>query len=254
MGRGLGIPTGRETMSVISELAVDELGADLRPVNFAKERSFRMRVYDALKRAIVEKDIYSSPGPCWIDERQIAEQLGTSRTPIREALAALEREGFVASVRRKGTMIVRKTKAEIVEMIEAWAALESMAARLITLRASDDAIAQLRKIFGVFNDTYKPSEHLSEYSEANLKFHQSLIRLSGSQTLISMTDDLLLHVRGIRQITMNRAFRSDQTIYDHLAIIDALEKRDTELAERLCREHTLVLANYIAQQPDRIFA
>jgi DNA-binding GntR family transcriptional regulator len=69
-----------------------------------------------------------------------------------------------------------------------------------------------------------------------------------------MTDDLLLHVRGIRQITMNRAFRSDQTIYDHLAIIDALEKRDTELAERLCREHTLVLANYIAQQPDRIFA
>lgn len=238
---------------VISELVVDELGSELRPANFAKERSFRMRVYDALKQAIIEKDIYSSPGPCWIDERQIAEQLGTSRTPIREALAALEREGFVVSVRRKGTMIVRKTKSEIVEMIEAWAALESMAARLITLRASDEAIAQLRKIFVAFNETYKPSEHLSEYSEANLKFHQSVIKLSGSQTLVSMTDDLLLHVRGIRKITMNRAFRSDQTIYDHLAIIDALEERDTELAERLCREHTLTLANYIAQQSDRIF-
>ena len=69
-----------------------------------------------------------------------------------------------------------------------------------------------------------------------------------------MTDDLLLHVRGIRQVTMNRAFRSDQTIYDHLAIIDALERRETELAERLSREHTLVLARYIEQQPDGIFA
>lgn len=239
--------------SAISEVMVAKLSSEALPKNFAKEPSFRMRVYDALKRAIVEKDIYSSAGPCWIDERQIAEQLGTSRTPIREALAALEREGFVVSVRRKGTMVVRKTKSEIVEMIEAWAALESMAARLITLRASDEAIAELRKIFIAFNETYKPSEHLSEYSQANLKFHQSVIRLSGSKTLVSMTDDLLLHVRGIRQITMNRAFRSDQTIYDHLAIIDALEKRDTELAERLSREHTLVLARYIAQQPDRIF-
>src|SRR5262249_8080475 len=177
---------------------------------------------------------------------------GTSRTPIREALAALEREGLVISVRRKGAVVVRKSKTEIVEMIEAWAALESMAARLITLSASDEAIAELRKIFIAFNETYKPSEHLSEYSQANINFHQSVIRLSGSRTLISLTDDLLLHVRGIRQLTMNRAFRSDQTIHDHRAIIDALERRDTELSERLSREHTLVLARYIAQQPDGV--
>ena len=237
--------------NAISEVTIGDAN-DLSS-NFANEPSFRMRVYDALKRAIVEKDIYGSEEPCWIDERQIAEQLGTSRTPIREALAALEREGFVASVRRKGTRVVRKSKTEIVEMIEAWAALESMAARLITLRASDEAIAGLRNIFTAFNESHKPSENLSEYSQANINFHQSIIRLSGSKTLVSLTDDLLLHVRGIRQITMNRAFRSDQTIYDHLAIIDALERRDTELAERLSREHTLVLANYIAQQPDRIF-
>lgn len=239
-------------MNVISEVTVGELPSGPAFGNFANEPSFRMRVYDALKRAIIEKDIYSSKEPCWIDERQIAEKLGTSRTPIREALAALEREGFVVSVRRKGTIVVRKNKAEIVEMIEAWAALESMAARLITLRASDEAIAQLRKIFTAFNETYKPSEHLSEYSHANINFHQSVIRLSGSKTLISLTDDLLLHVRGIRQLTMNRAFRSDQTIHDHLAIIDALERRDTGLAERLSREHTLVLARYIAQQPDGV--
>lgn len=226
---------------------------ELSLTSLVKEPNFRTRVYDALKQAIIDMDIYSSAEPRWIDERQISEKLGISRTPIREALSALEREGFVASVPRKGTMVVRKTKGEIVEMIEAWAALESMAARLITLRASDEEIAQLRKLFIAFNEKHKPSEHLSEYSQANINFHQSVIRLSGSKLLASMTNDLLLHVRGIKQITMNRAYRSDQTIYDHLAIIDALERRETELAERLSREHTLVLARYIEQQPEGIF-
>src|SRR5262249_43764416 len=138
--RNIGKIASHISDTTISEVAVADLGSEPLPVNFANERSFRMRVYDALKRAIIEKDMYSSAGPCWIDERQIAAQLGTSRTPMREALAALERECFVVSVRRKGTMVVRKTKTEIVEMIEAWAALESMAARLITLRASDEAI------------------------------------------------------------------------------------------------------------------
>lgn len=241
----------------MSDVLSEERGGDwtreLTLTSLVKEPNFRTRVYDALKRAIIEMDIYSSPEPRWIDERQISEKLGISRTPIREALSALEREGFVASIPRKGTMVVRKTKGEIVEMIEAWAALESMAARLVTLHASDQEIAQLRKLFVAFGETYKPSKHLSEYSQANINFHQSVIRLSGSKLLASMTNDLLLHVRGIKQITMNRAYRSDQTIYDHLAIIDALERRETELAERLSREHTLVLARYIEQQPEGIF-
>jgi DNA-binding GntR family transcriptional regulator len=238
---------------VISEERGGESTRELSLTSLVKEPNFRTRVYDALKQAIIDMDIYSSAEPRWIDERQISEKLGISRTPIREALSALEREGFVASVPRKGTMVVRKTKGEIVEMIEALAALESMATRLITLRASDEEIAQLRKLFIAFNEKHKPSEHLSEYSQANINFHQSVIRLSGSKLLASMTNDLLLHVRGIKQITMNRAYRSDQTIYDHLAIIDALERRETELAERLSREHTLVLARYIEQQPEGIF-
>ena len=239
--------------NVISQARARKLARGLMLTSMVKEPNFRTRVYDTLKQAIIEMDIYSSSEPRWIDERQISEKLGISRTPIREALAALEREGFVASVPRKGTFVLRKTKAEIVEMIEAWAALESFAARLITLRASDEEIAQLRKLFIAFDEFHKPSEHLSEYSQANINFHQSVIRLSGSKLLVSMTDDLLLHVRGIRQITINRAYRSDQTIHDHLAIIDALERRETESAERLSREHTLVLARYIEQQPDGIF-
>ena len=69
---------------------------------------------------------------------------GVSRTPVREAMAQLEREGFVRSVPRRGVYVVRKTKREVIEMITAWAALESMAARLITQNAADEEIAALR--------------------------------------------------------------------------------------------------------------
>ena len=77
-------------------------------------------------------DVYRSRADIRLDERRLAQDFGISRTPVREAMAQLEREGFVRSVPRRGIYVVRKTKREVIEMITAWAALESMAARLIT--------------------------------------------------------------------------------------------------------------------------
>jgi DNA-binding GntR family transcriptional regulator len=214
--------------------------------------AFKNKVYDALKKAVTEMDIYSTPEPQWIDERGISEMLGVSRTPVREALAMLQREGFVTPVPRKGIIVVRKTKREVIEMVQAWAALESIAVRLITLHASDDDIAELRRLFVFFDEAHRPSEYLSEYSKANLDFHQALIRLSGSALLVDMTANLLLHVRGIRQITIGRDDRTSQSIIDHLAIIEAIERRDTAKAEELSREHTLGLARYVERHGDGI--
>ena len=94
--------------------------------------SFKRKAYAALKDAIVAMDVYRSRADIRLDERQLALDFGISRTPVREAMAQLEREGFVRAVPRRGIYVVRKTKAEVIEMITAWAALESMAARLIT--------------------------------------------------------------------------------------------------------------------------
>jgi len=227
--------------------------SDLVIERVAPEETYKAKAYLALKQAITNMDIYSSPEPAWLDERQLSERLGVSRTPVREALAMLEQEGFVKSLPRRGIIVVKKTKREIVEMVQAWAALESMAARLITLHAADEAIATLRPLFEGFGETHKPHDHLGEYSSANIAFHQAIIRLSGSKLLADMTDNLLLHVRGIRQITIGRDNRAERSIRDHLGIIDALERRETELAERLSREHTLGLAAYVEQYGDRIF-
>ena len=116
------------------------------------QSTFRDLAYTALKRAITAMDIYDHPHEVRLDERRLSEGLGVSRTPIREAMTLLEQEGFVRTLPRRGIYVVRKTKREIVEMITVWAALESMAARLVALNAPDDDIAELRRLMDAFHD------------------------------------------------------------------------------------------------------
>src|SRR5215471_19165379 len=130
--------------------------------------TFADRAYAALKSVILSLDIYEQPGEVRLDERQLASDLGISRTPVREAMAQLEREGFVRSVPRRGIYVVRKTKQEVIELITAWAALESMAARLITQNAADDEIATLRRMFAKFENG-ELHARLDEYSEVNIE-------------------------------------------------------------------------------------
>src|ERR1700750_1431895 len=113
--------------------------------------TFKDKAYAALRNVIESSDIYRSRTDIRLDERQLAQDFGISRTPVREAMAQLEREGFVRSIPRRGVYVARKTKKEVIEMITAWAALESMAARLITENATDDDVATLRRMFATFS-------------------------------------------------------------------------------------------------------
>ena len=220
--------------------------ADIAIVRIAPETSFKNKAYEALKEAILRMDIYATPEPVMLDERALSERLGVSRTPIREAIAMLEQDGFVKTVPRRGIIVVRRTKAEIVDMIRAWAALESMAARLITTTARKKDISALRDFFKDFNLKDRlPEHHVDEYSKANIAFHQALISLSESPVLVDMTNEILLHVRGYRQLTIGRTERIAASLPEHLAIIEALEERNTELAEKRARDHTLGLASFV---------
>src|SRR3954463_3201706 len=128
--------------------------------------TFKDKAYAALRDVIVSSDVYRSRTDIRLDERQLAQDFGVSRTPVREAMAQLEREGFVRSIPRRGVYVVRKTRSEVIEMITAWAALESMAARLITENASADEIASLRTMFTKFEGGAEQAK-LDEYSEVN---------------------------------------------------------------------------------------
>jgi DNA-binding GntR family transcriptional regulator len=215
----------------------------------ATSASLRDKAYAALKQMITEADIYAHPEEIRLDEKQLSLALGVSRTPIREAMTLLEQEGFLRTVPRRGIFIVRKTKRQIIEMIEMWAAIESMAARLATLHASDEEIAGLRTMFGEFRNS-TPAEHIHEYSEANIAFHQAIIRLSGSHLMGKTIENLFIHVRAIRRLTISQSDRAARSIVDHMRIIEALERRDTELAERLVRQHSLDLAAHVEKHCD----
>lgn len=223
------------------------LTLSLRPINTSL--SLRDKAYAMLKQAIADADIYDSREAIRLDERVLSEQLGVSRTPIREAMTLLEQEGFLRTLPRRGIYIQRKTKREIVEMIQMWAALESMAARLATLNATDEEIANLRHLFDSFRDS-APAEHIDEYSDANIAFHQAIVDLSKSQIIADSIKNIFVHVRAIRKMTISQSDRASRSIVDHMRIIEALEKRDTELAERLVRQHSLDLAAYVEANGD----
>src|ERR1700748_113951 len=106
-------------------------------------------------------NVYRSRQDIRLDERQLAQDFGVSRTPVREAMAQLEREGFVRSVPRRGVYVVRKT-------------------------------------FTTFENG-EIRAHLDEYSEANIEFHQTIIRMSGNSVLISLAENLFTHMRMIRR-------------------------------------------------------
>jgi DNA-binding GntR family transcriptional regulator len=197
--------------------------------------SFKNQAYAALKSLL--------------DERKLAGDFGVSRTPVREALAQLEREGFVRSVPRRGIYVVRKTRREVIELITAWAALESMAARLVTESASDEDIAGLRRMFTTFEGGEVRAK-LDEYSEVNIEFHQAILRMSRNRVLIDLAENLFTHMRMIRRKTIGEMDRAIRSIHDHINIIEAIEARDTLRAEELTRSHALGLAAHVSHHAE----
>ncbi|MFT4959044.1 MAG: DNA-binding GntR family transcriptional regulator [Paracoccaceae bacterium] len=213
--------------------------------------TLKEHVYDMLRDAILDMDIYNEDADLRLDERSLADQLGVSRTPLRDAIARLESDGLLTVVPRKGVFVQRKTLSEILEIIVAWAALESMAARLAAERASNSDIAALRKIAAKYNDA-RADTRISEYSEDNIRFHQKILEISKCTLLKTMADGLFLHMHAVRKRAMGEDDRVTRSVVDHSEIIEALEERDPEKAAQMVRDHTMRLHDHVRRTWNRI--
>lgn len=225
------------------------IGDKLNPI--AVNFTLKDHTFEVLRDAILGMNIYQADADLRLDERQLAESLGISRTPIREALARLAQDGLVEILPRKGVFVLRKGREEILEMIVTWAALESMAARLATENASDAELRDLR-LFAMKHSSDAVRAELQEYSDANIRFHQTILELSGCALLKRLADGLFMHMQAIRRRAMGESDRARRSVADHMEIIEALESRDGDLASRRVREHTMRLHDHISKTWTRL--
>lgn len=214
-------------------------------LNPIKGFTLKERIYRVLRDAILKMDIYARDAQLRLDERMMAEQLGISRTPLREALVRLENEGIVEIRSRRGVYVRRRNIEEVVELITVWAAIECMAARLACEHASDREIGELGRI-GRDYTSDSARMHIDEYSQANIDFHRKILDISGCRMLTSVGNDLFAKLEPVRRHAMRDARRTTRSIVDHSNIVDALMVRNADTAERLVREHTFRLGEYIS--------
>ncbi|UEM07000.1 GntR family transcriptional regulator (plasmid) [Skermanella rosea] len=218
--------------------------------------SFKMQAYRAVKDSILAMDVYGRRGEIRIDDREVAQALGISRTPVREALILLEHEGFVRAVPRRGIVVVRKTRREIVDMVVVWAALEGMAARLATARASDEDLGALVLSFRetpLLADARESGASVSlvpGYPDRAMELGRGLIRLSGCALIETLTGNMAPHMRGIRKLELLDGEQAARAAACQLGVIEALEARDADAAEALILRHNLDLALHIQRSCD----
>jgi len=205
--------------------------------------------YRTLKESLLEIDLSQMPDEGRLDERELADRLGVSRTPLREAINRLVMEGFLKVVPRKGIYVVKKSKQEIVEILLVRAALEGMAARLATKHVTEKDVVRMKKIFSTFHPSKIKGQYL-RYADANIAFHELVLNTSRCGKLIEMANSLFDHIRWIRFRAVSFQERLEKIHQEHLKIIEALEKRDAAMAEKRMRGHIEGLANYIERKVD----
>ena len=209
--------------------------------------SLSERAYEAIKESILKIDMTQMKDEDHIDERGLSESLGISRTPLREAINRLVMEGYLKVVPRKGVYLVKKSKKEISEILLVRAVLEGMAARLAVKHVTEKEIQKMKDLFEPFGESSTGGQFL-KYSDANIEFHELVLRTSQCGKLIELAGNLFDHIRWIRFRTIVFEDRFTKMQKEHLAIIEALEKRDQDLAEKRMRFHIEGLAQYIEEK------
>lgn len=187
------------------------------------------RVYEQLKAMILSGELV--PGQK-IGQEKLAQAIGVSRTPLLKALQMLEHEMLVTSIPRRGIFVKEMGDSEIIDAFDCREALEGIAVRLATERATDREIRELKAIFTPFADM--DPIPVPRYQKADQKFHASLITLCANAIIKRIEVVGNIHI-----ISYNRGLirGPEETLEEHFAILDAMEKRDGDLAEKHLRDH-----------------
>ncbi|BBY85808.1 GntR family transcriptional regulator [Mycolicibacterium tokaiense] len=194
------------------------------------------RVRDALETAVL--DGHYRPGDR-LDPAQLEREFGCSRTPIREALQALERSGLVQIRPKQGTYVTEMSIAEVAERFEVMAELEGMAARLAAGRIERESLAELEDALREC-ERHAISGDADAYYYANARFHGIVNDSCGNEYLRQQAYALKRVLQPYRRLQLRVPDRMRRSLTEHRAIADAIASGDAGAAENAARDHVLV--------------
>jgi DNA-binding GntR family transcriptional regulator len=190
-------------------------------------------VYEALRRAIVEHE-FDAGEP--LTEHDLCRRFGTSRTPVREALAKLERDRLVQVVPKKGAFVRTVSADEIRELYQLREALEGLAVRLAAPRVEREDLAGFEARFRAM----KARGTRTTYAEVRAigeEFHTYLIKQAGNAKLLEALEQIREQVRSVWNMSIMAPRRAQGLVREHLALVDALKRGDARRAERCMVAH-----------------
>jgi DNA-binding GntR family transcriptional regulator len=204
-------------------------------VTFNRDKEpLRERVYWYLRSAILSGSILPEGR---LVEEVVARELGVSRTPVREALHKLEREGVIEHFPNRGFAVARETESQVAEIFEIRAVLEGYILRIACENATDNFLSELKSLIKEAERCFTESK-IEELHRINTMFHDQIIhQVSGRERLKSLVKDLREYVLRYRMATLRFPGGSERTLRGHEKIILALETRDPDLCERIMRAH-----------------
>ncbi len=221
---------------------------NLTKLNLDNYKPLRDVVFESLRKAIVEGNL--KPGQRLM-EVQLAEQLGVSRTPVREAIRKLELEGFVIMLPRKGAYVADMSVKDIIDVLEVRGALEGLAANLAAERMDENEIEELKKASEALNKAME-TEDLDEILKRDVEFHQHIFEASGNKKLTQMINSLWEQVYRFRAGYMSDQNAMQGIIEEHEHLIDAIVSGEGEKASKCAKEHIERAEQYMIDKADRI--
>lgn len=190
---------------------------------------------DRIRDMIVHGDLGSGER---INEMELCEVLGVSRTPIREALKVLAAEGLVELLPNRGSRVTTPSTDEIVHLFAVIAALERLAVETVTLQASVPALAELRALHDEMLQRYA-EEDRDRYFELNHRIHETIIAMADNPQLTRTHADLMTRARRPRFVAITTDGRWEESVKEHELVMSAMELRDARFAGEILFRHVL---------------
>ncbi len=173
-----------------------------------------------------------------IIEKDLSQEMGTSRTPLREALRLLSSEGLIELVPHKGAYVAQPSMGEIREMFEVMSLLEATCARKAAEKMTDADFRKLEKLHDKLEKYFREKSH-EKYLEVNRRYHSLLQEMGGSKVLTDVINSLRQKVMLYRQRQLYQPDRFEASIREHRALLDAFSRRDPVAADRAMRTHLI---------------